>query len=168
MLVKETKQTAEKIFLNFKDGKVVKRNNYEEEEHYSEVVGEVTGINLARRTFRGEQVSYWYLNLSDVADNYAVGFAYSNNLFKSIILQLASVEGLEAIKRGEQLRFVPYQRGGYDKVQIYAGEIKLSWNKEQLPPLKEVNTGAKVVKDDTERMDFIISLVDSINEVLKK
>lgn len=171
MLIKEEqKRTAENtIFLNIKEGAIVRRTP-KGEERYSSLLAKVTDIILVSRTFNKEQVNYWYINLQDEEGNtYSLGFAYSNNLFKSIILQLASVEGLEAVSTNTPIKFSPYNRNFYDKIQLYVGENKLAWAVPvtELPSVKEIELGGRKIKDDSERMEFIIKYVEKIKEVIK-
>ena len=162
-----TRQTRRKIYLNIKDGAVVKRTETGEET-YSYVAGRVEAISQRERTFRNEVVVYWYIDLRDdeSGELYSIGFPYGSNTFKSIILALASDEGLHATGKGLGIRIEPYKKNGYDKISVYVGDKRLDWVKKALPPITEAMVGGKRVKDDSARMEFISSLVNSINDSL--
>lgn len=156
-----------KTFLNIKEGAIVKRTP-DGEEKYSYVEGRLEAINLKERNFRGEVVLYWYIDLRDEESGelYSIGFSYASNIFKSIILQLASKDGLEGLKIGSTLRIEPYTKNGYDKVKLWSEGIKLDWVTKELPPLEEITTGGRRIKDDSKRMAYISSLVDDVKRSL--
>lgn len=159
-----------KIYLNIKEGAIVRRTPDGAEERYSYVDGRLEAISQRERTFRGEVVLYWYLDLRDEESGelYSLGFPYASNTFKSIILQLASKEGLESIIGGSTLRIEPYSKNGYDKVQVWGDGVKLDWVIKQLPPIDETTIGGRRIKDDTKRMAYITSLAKLIKSSIKK
>lgn len=158
-------QGKSKIYLNIKNGAVVKRTSTGEES-YTYVEGRLEAITQKERTFRNEVVIYWYIDLRDEesGDLYSIGFPYGSNTFKSIILALASSMGLDAIRHGSVIRVEPYTRNGYDKVVVWGEGVKLDWVSTSLPPVSEKMIGGRKVKDDTERMNYICSLVSLIQE----
>lgn len=84
-------------------------------------------------------------------------------MFKSIILSLAN--------SGRGVGFFPvrietYLKDGYTKVIVSIGGERLDWVTKELPPVKEIRIGGKVVKDDAARMDYICGLVEEINRRL--
>lgn len=164
MLGERISSNRRKIYLNIKEGAVVKRTPEGEEEKFSFVEGHLENISQKERTFRGETVIYWYIDLRDDESKelFSIGFPYGSNTFKSIILQLASEEGLEGAKNGRIVRIEPYTKDGYDKVQVWSGENKLSWVTRELPPIEDVVIGGRKMKDDSKRMAFISSLTDKI------
>lgn len=157
-----------KIYLNIKGGAIVRRTPDGEENSFSYVEGRLEAINQKERTFRGEVVIYWYIDLRDdeSGELYSLGSSYASNTFKSIILQLASERGLESVKSGSTIRIEPYSRGGYDKVQVYGGGVKLDWVTKQLPPVEETTIGGRRIKDDSKRMALISSLADNIKSAI--
>jgi hypothetical protein len=172
MLIKEEQKnvTGNTTFLNIKEGAIVRRTA-KGEERYSSLLARVTDIVLVNRTFNKEQVEYWYINLEDEeGSSYSLGFAYANNLFKSIILQLASEQGIEATRTQTPIKFSPYNRNFYDKVQLYVGENKLAWviPVTELPEVKEIEVAGKRIKDDSARMELIKSYVEKIKIALNK
>ncbi len=156
----QQKPQKQKIYLNVKNGQIVRRTS-QGEEYYSFVEGKLENIYTKERQFKGANVLYWYIDLRDEAtdDLYALGFPYANNVFKSIVLQLPTAQGFGNVK------IEPYSRNGYDKVQVWADGAKLDWIVKQLPPLKEMNVGGSIVKDDTDRMNLIRGYV---NETLRR
>lgn len=157
-----------KTYLNIKEGVIVRRTPEGTEERYSYVEGRLEAMSQKERTFRGEVVVYWYIDLrdGDSGELYSLGFPYASNTFKSIILQLASKEGLESLKNGSTLRIEPYTKNGYDKVQVWGDGVKLDWVSRQLPPIEETTIGGRRVKDDTKRMAYISSLAEEVRNSL--
>lgn len=161
-------ESRRKTYLNIKDGAIVRRNSNGEEERFSFVEGRLQGITQRERNFRGETVVYWYIDLMDEAGElYSIGSPYGSNTYKSIILQLASFEGLEAVKRGSTVKIEPYLKNDFTKVQVYADGERLSWATRELPPIEEATIGGRKVKDDSKRMELIISLTETIREALR-
>lgn len=161
MLVKETaKRSSRKVYLNVKEGAIVRRTD-SGEERYSYVEGLLESITTREREFRGERVIYWYIDMRDrdSGELYSIGFPYGSNVFKSVILSLASYE---ALTRKTLVRISPYMANGYDKVSVICDAIKTSWVVKELPPVEVVEIGGKKVKDDSQRMKLICSYCDLI------
>lgn len=156
-----------KTYLNIKNGAIVKHTP-QGEENYSYVEGRLASITQKERTFRGEKVIYWYVDLWDEesGERYSLGFPYGSNTFKSIILQLASEDGLQAVKNASTIRVEPYSKNGYDKVQVWGEGVKLNWVTKQLPPIEERTIGGRKYKDDTQRMEYICSLCSRVADTL--
>lgn len=163
MLGEQIQGAGRKIYLNIKEGAIVRRTDAGEEK-YAFVEGAVEKIYQKERNFRGEAVMYWYIDLRDGSGElYSLGFPYGSNTFKSIILSLATATDLQ------QVKIKPYTANGYDKVVCYANGVKLDWISKQLPPVEEVVFGGRRVKDDSKRMAYISSLVEEIGkQVVKK
>ena len=159
MLGERVETDRRKTYLNIKDGAIVRRTPEGTEERYSYVDGRLENITQKERTFRGETVIYWYIDLRDTESGelYSIGSPYASNTFKSIILQLASEEGLQAVRNGSTIRIEPYSKNGYDKVQVWGDGVKLNWVTKQLPPIEEATVGGRKVKDDSNRMALITS-----------
>lgn len=156
-------QGRRKTYLNIKNGAVVKRTPTGEES-YTYVEGKLESISQKERTFRNEVVVYWYIDLRDEESGelYSIGFPYGSNTFKSVILALASPMGLTAVNNGSVVRIDPYTRNGYDKIVVWGEGVKLDWVTKTLPPVSEIMIGGRKVKDDSERMNYICSLVSQI------
>lgn len=161
----EQAQGRSKTYLNIKNGAVVKRTA-SGEESYTYVEGKLEAISQKERTFRNEVVVYWYIDLRDEESGelYSIGFPYGSNTFKSVILALASPMGLTAVNNGSVVRIEPYTRNGYDKIAVWGEGVKLDWVVKTLPPVVERMIGGRKVKDDSERMNYICSLVSQIQE----
>lgn len=159
----EQAQGRRKTYLNIKNGAVVKRTATGEES-YTYVEGRLEAISQKERTFRNEVVVYWYIDLRDEESGelYSIGFPYGSNTFKSVILSLASPMGLTAVNNGSVVRIEPYTRNGYDKIVVWGEGVKLDWVTKTLPPVSERMIGGRKVKDDSERMNYICSLVSQI------
>lgn len=158
-------QGNRKTYLNIKNGAVVKRTDTGEES-YSYVEGRLEAITQKERTFRNEKVIYWYIDLRDeqTGELYSIGSPYGSNTFKSIILALASKDGLDAVIEAKNIRIEPYFKNGYDKVAVWGDGVQLDWVTKTLPPITETTIGGRRIKDDSKRMELISSLVDKIVE----
>lgn len=152
-----------KTYLNIKDGAVIKKTQSGEEK-YSFVDGILDSITLKERIFKNDIAYYWYVDIRDVESGelYSLSFPFSSNIFKSLILSLASEDGLEAIRRASAIRIEPYSKNGYNKVMVWGDGMKLSWIAKKLPPIKIKKVGERIIRDDSKRMDFIISLTKRI------
>lgn len=170
MLGERVSTERRKTYLNIKDGAIVRRSPDGEEERFSYVEGRLEAISQKERTFRGEVVVYWYIDLRDEESGelYSLGSSYGSNTFKSIILQLASKDGLESVKNGSPIRIEPYTKNGYDKVQVWGEGVKLDWVTKQLPPIEETTIGGRRVKDDSKRMAYISSLAEQVKSSLPR
>jgi hypothetical protein len=149
-----------KVYLNIKDGAIIRRTPIGEE-RYSYVEGRLEAITTKERTFRNEIVKYWYIDLRDTENGelYSLGFSFSSNVYKSIILSLSSDDTLS---KDNIVRIEPYVRNGYDKVVVWNNGVKLDWIVKTLPPLEDAIIGGRIVRDDTKRMEYICSLTSDI------
>lgn len=156
----EPQEEKRKVYLNIKDGAVVRRTATGEEK-YAYVEGRLEAITTKERNFRGEVVVYWYIDLRDTESGelYSLGFTYSSNVYKSVILSLSSDETLS---KENVVRIEPYVKNGYDKVVVWCNGVKLDWVTKSLPPVEETTIGGRRVKDDTKRMAYISSLTETL------
>lgn len=152
---------TKKHYLSINNGKVIIDRGQGKKESFSFVEGVLEGIYTQKRNFGGEEVTRWFLDLRDGSDIYSICLPYSSGTFKSIVLALASDEALSS---STPIRIETYEKGGFTKVVVYSEGTKLDWVTSELPPLKEIKVGSKVVKDDTERMNFINNLCNTINQ----
>lgn len=149
------------VFLNVKDGKLIRRDGLVIEE-FDFVEGTLEKIYTKEREFNGERVLYWYVPLrDDNGDLYLLGLPYSSGVFKSIVLSLANDDELTALST---IRIETYLKDGRTKVSVYDQGRKLNWITNELPPVKETPVGGRIIKDDSERMSFIAGLVRKINK----
>lgn len=152
------KKEESRIYLNVKDGAVVRRTD-KGDQRFAFVSGAIEKIYTRDRSFRGETVKYWYIDMRDPGGElYSIGFSYRSNVFKGIVLSLATAGTLNDVK------IEPYIKNNYEKVVVYQGGIKLDWIVKALPAVEVVNVGGHEVKDDSKRMKYIASLVDGINK----
>lgn len=159
----DRQEARQKTYLNVKNGAIVRRTETGEEEYFSYVEGILSSIFQKGRTFRGEKVVYWYIDLRDEeGELYSIGLPFSNNVFKSIVLSLSSDRGIEMIRKGATIKIEPYRRDTYDKVNVYADGEKLDWGVKTLPPIEEVSIGGRTIKDDSKRMELIVSLAEKV------
>lgn len=148
------------VFLNVKDGKLIRRDGLVIEE-FDFVEGTLEKIYTKEREFNGERVLYWYVPLrDDNGDLYLLGLPYSSGVFKSIVLSLANDDRLTPLST---IRIETYLKDGRTKVSVYDQGEKLNWITSELPPVRETQVGGRIVKDDSERMSFIAGLVKKIN-----
>lgn len=158
-------QQERKTYLSISHGKVVQGTG-ESRQLFSYVDGSIEAIYTKRSNFGGEVVVRWYIDLRDGADLYSLCLPYSSGVFKSIILSLAAYTELTA---STPVRIEPYEgRNGFTKVVVYADGVKLDWITKQLPPQDIVTIGGKQIKDDTKQMEFISSLVQTIQGRVQK
>ncbi len=149
------------VFLNVKDGKLIRRDGLVIEE-FDFVEGTLEKIYTKEREFNGERVLYWYVPLrDDNGDLYLLGLPYSSGVFKSIVLSLANDDELTALST---IRIETYLKDGRTKVSVYDQGRKLNWITSELPPVRETQVGGRIIKDDSERMSFIAGLVRKINK----
>lgn len=131
---------------------------------YSYVEGRLRSIYTKERTYNGESVLKWFIDLQDENEElYTVSFPYNSGTFKSIVLALASAEQLSA---STIVRIEPYQNGNYANVVVRADGVKLDWITKQLPPLEEVTINGQRVKDESKRMAYICQEVEVISQRL--
>lgn len=162
MLGEYTEQHKQKIYLNVKDGHLVRRTE-DGELRYTFVSGAIENIYTKQRVFRGETVTYWYIDMRDPdGELYCLGFSYRSNVFKSIILSLATATNLNDIK------IEPYLKNGFEKVVVYEGSKRLDWAVKSLPAVEVVTVGGQQVKDDSKRMELITELVEKIGKLITK
>lgn len=162
---KQPQNQSKRAYLSISHGKIV-RDNGGVKEYFSSIDGTLERIYSKERTFGNERVNRWYIDLRDGAELYSICLPYNSGTFKSIILSLASDNYLTS---ATPIVIEPYEgRNGFTKVVVWSEGVKLDWITKELPEVKEVIVGGKVIKDESERMDFIINLVNTINSKLKK
>jgi len=155
--------TGNKIYLNVKDGKIVKREPQGGESLFSFVEGNLTGITKREREFNGERVPFWFIDIQDPdgGDIYTMAINYRSGLALSIFNSLASAEDptrikIEVTKHGDFTRATVYNRGE-----------KLTWKYTEIPPTEEVNIGGRTVKNDSNRMALVEKMVAEIVDRIK-
>ena len=144
-----TKQN--RTFLNIREGRIIKRGRDGQEQTYDYVEGYLGGIYKREREFKGERLEYWYFDLQDPngGEIYSLSVHYSSGVAKSIINSLASADELGLV------RLEGYQSGDYTTAVVYNNGVKMAWKYTELPPVKEIQIGGRMVKDDSQRMEFI-------------
>ena len=154
-----------KIYLSINHGKVVKGSGVAKEE-YSYIDGTIEAIYTKRSIFGNEEVERWFIDIRDGNELYSLCLPYSSGVFKSIVLALASDEALTS---STPVRIEPYEgKNGYTKVIVYSDGVKLDWITKQLPSQHTIKVGGKQVRDDSEQMKFICSIVDIIRKRITK
>jgi len=156
--------TKRKIYLSISKGKVVHYLPDGGVEFFKNVEGTLQGVYTKERSFNGQKVPFWYIDIKDGEDMYSLSLPYVSGTFKSIILALASDTELT---KDKTVVIEPYEKNQYTKVCVYSEGVKLDWVTKELPPLKEVVVGGKTYIDDTERMAFIASIAEKVGERLK-
>jgi len=144
-------------YLNVKDGEIIKAGA-----PLGILEGYLEKIELRDREFRGETVKYWYINIdATTGERYSLALPYQSGVAKSLFNSLASAQDYS-----DPIQIETYLSGGYTKVKVSQSGERLSWSAPELPPIKEIRVGSKVVKDDSERMKFIENLATEINNKL--
>jgi len=137
-----------------------------EKQLFSYVQGYLRSIYTAPRTYNGEQVTKWFIDLEDGEEElYTISFPYNSGTFKSIVLALASATELTS---GTQVKIEPYQKGNFTNVVVRADGCKLDWVVRELPPVESVTINGRTIKDEGKRMEYITSLTKSINARAKR
>ncbi len=157
--------TKRKIYLSISHGKVVHYLSDGGVEYFKNVEGYLVGLYLKERSFNGQKVPFWYLDIKDGKEIYSLSLPFISGTFKSIILALASDKKLTS---STPIVIEPYEKNGYTKVVVYSNGAKLDWITKELPPLKEVVVAGKSYTDDTERMDFIKDIASQVRERIQK
>lgn len=158
-------ERAKKIYLSISHGKIVK-DTRGTKEYYSSVDGTLEAIYTKQSNFGGEVVIRWFIDLRDGEELYSLCLPYNSGVFKSIILALSSDSFLT---RSTPIRIEPYEgRNGYTKVVVWSEGIKLDWIVKQLPEVETIQVGGRFIKDDSKRMEYILNLVNTINERVQK
>ena len=144
----------------------VELNDNGRKSYYSYVEGRLKSIYSKERVYNGEAVLKWFIILRDERGGfYTISFPYSSGTFRSIVLALASAEGLTS---ATTIRIAPYQKGNFTNVVVYADGNKLDWAVRELPPVDYVTLNGQRVKDEAKRMELVTSFVEVINERAKR
>lgn len=151
--------TKRKIYLSISHGKVVHYLSDGGVEYFKNVEGTLVGVYLKERSFNGQKVPFWYLDIKDGREIYSISLPYISGAFKSIILALASDKKLT---KQTPIIIEPYEKNGFTKVVVYSNGQKLDWVTRELPPLKQVEINGKIFTDDTERMEFIKNIAREV------
>ena len=158
-------QQGNKIWLSIYNGKVERSENGQKTQ-YSYVEGRLVGIYTQERTYKGERVTKWFIDLQgEQGEAYSIGFPYSSGSLKSIVLALASDEALTSQNR---VRIEPYLKGEFTNIVVRSNGAKLDWVVRELPAVENVEVGGKTYKDDSKRMELIASYVEQINQRLRR
>ena len=107
--------TKRKIYLSISKGKVVHYLQNGGIEYFKNVEGTLQGIYQKERSFNGQKVPFWYIDIKDGEDMYSLSLPYISGTFKSIILALASDKELTKEK---PVVIEPYEKNGYTKVVV--------------------------------------------------
>lgn len=162
MALGKVTEQDKKYYLTISDGKVVHHKGGRKF-YYAFVEGKLESIYLKERTFNGENVLYWYIDIRADRELYSISLPYKSGSFKSIILALASVPSLDG-----EVRIEPYTKNGYTKVSVSLNGERLDWVTKELPPVDTIQIAGQPVKDDTRRMEYISSLVDKVQQRIVK
>ena len=115
-------------------------------------------------SFNGETVLYWYVDLrGEKGELYSISLPYKSGTFKSIVLALASETAIAL----STVKIEPYKKGDFTKVVVSSNGKRLDWVTKELPPVEELSIAGQRVKDDTRRMEYIESLVATINQRIR-
>lgn len=163
MALGQQEQRARRYYLTISDGQVVHSENGKKE-YYSYVEGTLEKIYKLERTFNGETVLYWYIDIRDEkGELYSISLPYKSGTFKSIVLALASEQAIAL----STIKIEPYKKGEFTKVVVSSNGQRLDWIVKELPAVEEVFIAGERIKDDTKRMAYIYTLVEQINARLK-
>lgn len=164
MLGKNGQGALRKVYLTIVRGHIERTFENGEKEEYSFVEGNIERVHYKDRTFKGESVRYWYVDLRDGEELYSVGLPLYSGTLRSLVLCLADDKELQ---RGTPVRIEPYEKEGFTKVVVYTNGVKRDWATKELPPVESVQVGSKIVKDESKRDAFIEQLLKDIQERLQ-
>lgn len=156
-----------KCFLGIAQGKITYRPGRDAERQLFDFVeGTVKEILRRDATINGEPIKFYDFIIQNGSDTYALSVPINSGPARDIVLRLASIENFS----GQTIRFSPWLKDTYTNVALYANGKKLDWgvDPKALPPINRVKVGRKEVIDDSERVDFIEGLVDTINTRLRQ
>ena len=157
--------TKRKVYLSISHGKVVHYLPNGGIEYFKNVEGTLQDIYTKERSFNGQKVPFWYIDIKDGTELYSISLPYISGTFKTIILALASDEELT---KDKPVVIEPYEKNGYTKVVVYSDGVKLDWITKELPPLKEIEVAGRKYTDDSERMAFIENLAAKVAGRIKQ
>lgn len=150
-----------KVYLNISNGKITEGSGASKKQ-FSFIEGTIEAIYTRKSNFHGEEVTRWYIDITDGAESYSLCLPYNSGIFKSIILSLAANEHINPFTR---VKIVPYLgTNGYTKVSVYSNGNKLSWITNEIPPQEVIQVGDKLIKDDSKQMKLIVSLCSAIEK----
>lgn len=165
MLGQLEQDTKRKIYLSISKGKIVHYLQNGGIEYFKNVEGTLQDIYTKERSFNGQKVPFWYIDIKDGTELYSISLPYISGTFKTIILALASDEELT---KDKPVVIEPYEKNGYTKVVVYSDGVKLDWITKELPPLKEIEVAGRKYTDDSERMAFIENLAAKVAGRIKQ
>lgn len=143
---------------------IVELSENGQKSQFSYVEGRLVSIYTKQRTYGGENVTKWFIDIADEDGTlYTVSFPYYSGTFKSIVLALVSDNTLCG---GSMVRIEPYQKGNFTNVNVWSDGVRLDWFTKSLPPVEEVKVGDRIYKDETKRMAFITAVVNKLNQRL--
>lgn len=105
--------TKRKIYLSISKGKVVHYLPDGGVEFFKNVEGTLQAVYTKERSFNGQKVPFWYIDIKDGEDMYSLSLPYVSGTFKSIILALASDTELT---KDKPVVIEPYEKNQYTKV----------------------------------------------------
>ena len=156
-------QLPSKIYLTIVRGQVERTLEDGGRELYSFVEGQIENIYSKDRTFKGESVRYYYIDLRDGDELYSLGLPLYSGTLRSIVLCLA---GDDTLAKGTPVRIEPYEKNGYTKVVVYSDGVKRDWITKELPPVEEIKVGGRTIKDESKRDAFIENTIGLIKQRL--
>ncbi len=162
----ETRRKRVPAYLNIREGCIIKKDIEEGTvESYDAFTGIFGRIEKRRRVIHGQSIDFWYITVSDpeAGEAYELSMPYSSGIAKSIILCLASPEGLAAVGAEQPIRLATYLKDGYTHASMSTAGAPLKWAYDTMPPLETIKVGGRLVKDDSKRMAFIEDLVGRVN-----
>lgn len=154
--------TQKKNYLNISKGKIVRKTDSGLVQSFDYVEGILERIYRDDMKFQGENVPRWYIDMRDpeTGEIHTLGVNASSGVWRCIILSLGSCTDFS-----KPIRFTAYQKGIYSRVIVHSGENRLEWVP-GLPPVEEIQVEGQRVKSVKKREDFILGVVDSVNNAL--
>lgn len=154
-----------RYFLGIKNGKITYRPGHDAEpETYDFFEGELKNIVKREATINGATTLFYDFTMMNAGYTFVLSIPLSSSVSRSIILSLASIPNFN----GARIKISPYAKDNYTNVNVYCNGERTKWVTDQIPPVKQINLGSKIVTDDSERIAMIESYVNAINDRLQR
>ena len=157
-----------KAFLGIKLGKITYRPGKDAEpETYDNLSGVLKSITKREATINDTSMLFYDFIMENSGKIFDLSIPVGSGVARSIILSLASIKDFN----GQTIRISPYLKDGkYTNVSVYSNGERQHWVCEpnEVPAVKKINTGSKELTDDSDRIAFVESWVNVINERLQR
>jgi len=152
-----------KIFLGIAQGKITYRAGRDaEKQEFDFVEGRIKGITRRDAHINDKDIKFYEIAIENGNNKFILSVPMDGSVARGIILSLAGIQNFSETT----VKISPWLKDTYTNVSVYANGEKAGWviDPKELPPVKEIKAGTKTFYDDSERVDLVEKMVDSINE----